>query len=287
MPGHWSPSKKQALVKLRDELYAPLIQSFRRSPTYASFQTIITELPSLVPTFLEVTRLRVHDNIRSRTLRIQWESAAQIYAEWGTVDDVLKLDCTLADMPMTSVVLTARLALFQRIAKEPGMSEDAVWLGKKLLKHAVVACWRQIAEAYPGWDDAWDWLDDVIRDGQLTKKRMANAADKVVWKLTDELKAKFSTRLRTPAEPAAAGVPAAGVRPRLPGCKQTDWGLAHDVHRCLTLFAQCRITARPVREQIDADLVVQHALGNDYLATVDGVLDALHDGSVSLALKQS
>lgn len=222
----------------------------------------------------------MHDNIRSRALRIQWEPAAKILAEWGTVDDVLKLDCTLADVPMDSRVLAARLALFQRLTNEQDASEDTVWLGKKLLKHAVVGCWRQIAEAFPGWDDAWDWLDVVIQDGQLAKRTTVATADTAMWELTDDLKHEFSTRLRSPATAVVADVYTAAAKRRFQESKHSKRGLAYDVQRCLTLFTQCRIDDKPVREQIDAELVVQHALGNDYLATVDGVFDALHDGSV-------
>ena len=161
------------------------------------------------------------------------------------------------------------------------MSTDAVWIGKKLLKHAVVSCWHQIAEAYPGWDDAWDWLDATIRDGQVPKKSMPDVADKVIWKFTAELQEEFTTRLRTPADHAAVAVPTTMAKRGNSGFKNGQWGLAHDVRRCLTAFKQCRMTARPVKEQIDADLVVQHALGNDYLATVDGVVDGLYDGCVS------
>ena len=67
-----------------------------------------------------------------------------------------------------------RVVLFHRISKGQGTFEDAVWLRKKL---ARVGREHQVAETYLGRDDGRDRLDVVIRDGQLPKMRMANAAN--------------------------------------------------------------------------------------------------------------
>lgn len=283
----WTPDK-QAVLVVRDCLYAPIIQTFRQSPTIDTFTTLVRHTPCIAPALLEVTRQKVRGNVRSRALRIGWQSAAMIFCHCGTPSDITHLSETLAATPLDDDVLGALLAMaghYKARFPVPSGSIMAESLFKAALQRTIGSCWLGIAQLYPGWDDAWDWLDEAVQGGTLSMQISPEATNK---QKADRL--LLIARFKEMLGPGVVSVKDEdGPKPLITGRKRTlddvaeagaeEWDPARDVRKCLdALRNHCSIT----KHEIGASAVAKSALGSDYLASVEGVFNVLHELYVTL-----
>ncbi|TFY57902.1 hypothetical protein EVJ58_g6744 [Rhodofomes roseus] len=284
---HWSKCKTQKLPELRALFFAPEIQTFKASPDYPSFDSLVGRLPSLKDNLLHVTRKRVCDNARSRVLRIQWDAAAAIYSKWGTSMDCLDLATAMEGLPVEGNVLDARLALFTRFCTLRLSSRGtAVCMMQKILQYVLKRCWIRVAQAYPGWDDAWDWLDEAVSDGRLAAQALtlpADATDRQRTQRNEQL-AHFKALLVSMAasnEDEKPAVSLVGQKHDRDGeTKAQGWGVACDVQRCLK-----KVASSGTRDDVGVEALAKSALGNQYLASADGVFDVLHDSTSDLSVR--
>jgi len=275
---HWSLSKREKLPELHKLFFAPEIRAFKASPTFSNFDSLVDRFPCLQDALISVTHQKVHDNARSRDLRIEWKSAVAIYCKWSGGIDVINLDRTLAVIAMDEGVFCARLALFRHYAttKLVPWAESTM---KDLLQRTIVDCWRQIAQPYPGWDDAWEWLQEVVQDGQLSIKASPNvtAAERI---RRGELLVRFAALLKSTNSSAAAAEEEPAWTGRKRGIERgngpAQWGLAYDVRKCLLDLVS---SPDSVKRVVDIEAAMKRALDNDYLVNVDGVFEALHDNT--------
>jgi len=268
----WSRIRREKLLHLRALFFAPDIQSFKASPTHSHFDSLVKRSPGLQDTLLGVTRERVRDNARSRVLRIAWESAAAIYCQCGTEADLMDLTKTLATVPMNGHTLAARLALFKRLNQFHRFWQ-ASSLMEQLLEYTLGRCWLQIAQAYPGWDDAWDWLDEAVQDGRLPKKAKPDAMGTERTQREEQL-AQLTALLRHMASGEEDQKPVMLLAGQKRGREEEPSGsdMVCDLRRCLD---ELGVSPIAVRERINVEALAKSALGTDYLASVDGVYDAL------------
>ncbi|EPS94219.1 hypothetical protein FOMPIDRAFT_117606 [Fomitopsis schrenkii] len=243
------------------------------------------------PSLLEVTRQKLRGNMRSRVLRMGWRAAAMVFCECGMPSDFWSLSKALATVPMDDDVLGALLAMAGHPKADftlPGEDTMAALLFKVALRCAVSSCWLRIAQHYPGWDRAWDWLDDAVQDGTLSAQIPPDATTK--QKADRSLSvAKFGKLLGPGAKPkSAAGtdVPSpsvAGQKRSLDeaiGAGADDWGRARDVRKCLDVLRGSRFTTR---EAVDVPAVAEYALGSHYLATIEGIFNIIHESFVIIS----
>lgn len=282
---------KQVLSLVRDCLLAPLILTFREFPTFDTYMSLTRDAPYIAPSLLEVTRQKLRGNMRSRVLRMGWRAAAMVFCECGMPSDFWSLSKALATVPMDDDVLGALLAMAGHPKADftlPGEDTMAALLFKVALRCAVSSCWLRIAQHYPGWDRAWDWLDDAVQDGTLSAQIPPDATTK--QKADRSLSvAKFGKLLGPGAKPkSAAGtdVPSpsvAGQKRSLDeaiGAGADDWGRARDVRKCLDVLRGSRFTTR---EAVDVPAVAEYALGSHYLATIEGIFNIIHESFVIIS----
>ncbi|KAH9841145.1 uncharacterized protein C8Q71DRAFT_854990 [Rhodofomes roseus] len=279
---HWSQQKRRKLLDLRALFLAPEIQAFRASPTSSSFDSVVSRLPSLKDDLMRVARERVRGNAQSLVIRIQWDAAAAIYCTWGTDTDQADLAATLEGLPLEGNILDASIALFVRSCAN-GKTYITVPLMRKTLTGVLKQCWMQVARAYPGWDDAWDWLDGAVCDGQLAEEALpADAVDRPRNGKNEQL-AHFKALL---GSTAASGeddkLAVAGRKHNRDGeTKTKGWGLASDVQRCLKEIALSDVRSYT----LNVEALAKSAFGGDYLASVNGVFDVLHDSTSELPVR--
>ncbi|KZT66504.1 hypothetical protein DAEQUDRAFT_767967 [Daedalea quercina L-15889] len=137
-------------------------------------------------------------------------------------------------------------------------------------------CWVQIARAYPGWDNAWDWLDEVLENGKQPKKASRSPFDTALA-LGDELLAQFTVlpqNFKTLAEvERVAKVSLSGQKCGREEGDSPEWSLAHLVQQCLR---ELKGASYLVRGKVDVRVLAKDAIGGESLAEVDGVFGALH-----------
>ncbi|KAH9920636.1 uncharacterized protein B0H18DRAFT_1023755 [Fomitopsis serialis] len=149
-----------------------------------------------------------------------------------------------------------------------------------LLEYTLRSCWLQIAEVYPGWDDAWDWLDEAVEDGRLPRKEMPDATLGTEQQQRRDHLVQWNLMLLGSAASAEDEKPVVSLagrkRHREEGTQPSGWGVADDVRRCLKELGR---SVFAVKERVDVKGLARSTLGSNYLASVEGIFDALYNNT--------
>ena len=204
-----------------------------------------------------------------------------IFCKRGNADkrsDITHLSETLAATPMDDDVLGALLAMAGNSAADfsgRGVTTMTVLLFQAALQRTISSCWLGIAQHYPGWDEAWDWLDEAVQAGTLQPHLPPNATEEEK-EYRPVLVAKFRELLGPGADkngPKDAVVGRKRSLDEAAGEGNDEWGPAGNVRQCLDVL---RDRSPTTQKAVGVPTVAKNALGSDYLASVGDVFNVLH-----------
>ncbi|PCH34850.1 hypothetical protein WOLCODRAFT_139618, partial [Wolfiporia cocos MD-104 SS10] len=172
-PEHWTPAMKAALQETRALFASSRLQSFKLSPSPQEYERLVKQCPTLSPVLIDIVRRKVQANRRARTASIPWKFAADIFIAANRNEDLLAMDDIMPRLGLESSedVLAARLAIarYLRTHNDEELCSAGLRIAEDGLSREVQFAWVEVEQAFPGWDDAWDWLARKVRRGHVER----------------------------------------------------------------------------------------------------------------------
>jgi hypothetical protein len=169
---HWTQTMKDAALRLIASQFEARIASFKKAPSSPLYLKLVNESPDLKTTLLQVTRTSIFTPDPSSKCTISYGTAAEIFNVSSQTDDLVRLLDAMPSFSSDPTITQAKLKIVKHISKqaESAHRQAALDIIKHQLHHAKDNALENVYEAFPGFDDAADWLEEMIDKNNLTAK---------------------------------------------------------------------------------------------------------------------
>ncbi|KAF4568537.1 hypothetical protein EYR36_010549 [Pleurotus pulmonarius] len=150
---HWTPEMHAASKELVLRRRNARIEEFMKAPTLRLYNSLVTE--SLKPSLIEGVRKDL-SQIRPK---IPLEDAVEIFKRNDLVDDIVPIVTWTRD---SKTLCSMAKILSNSRSKKEEYGTVALKLLKQGLTDAREEIMNEIQDAFPGLEDATDWLEDVV-----------------------------------------------------------------------------------------------------------------------------
>jgi hypothetical protein len=174
---HWTLGMKDAASRLLNSQHAALIASFEKTPSSHLYKKLVAGSPDLKATLLQTTRT----GIFSSKPTIGYCAAAEIFDASLQTKDLFRLLGALPQhssdhtLPRAEEIIIKHLSKRSSIPAHHKAALDAIAQGLSRAKADTI---DEVQQAFPGFDEAWEWLEEKIDNGQLTRKAPEGAGSR-------------------------------------------------------------------------------------------------------------
>jgi len=163
---------KESASHLLVSHHAARIAVFHQAPSFQLFTQLVGESPDLKASLLDATRTAIFSSSQSARLTITYGAAADIFDASSQTDDLVRLLEVLPKFSLDTTVGRAEQTIIKHLSKQPAATHhkaalDAIAHG---LRRAEQNTMDEVYQAFPGFDEACDWLEEQIDSDKLTER---------------------------------------------------------------------------------------------------------------------
>lgn len=160
---------RAAAIRLLDERHQVRVKAFERNISSLLYRQICSEAPGLKEQLLESTRKYIF-NQKAYPSDTAYRASAEIFKA-DSPDDLIKLFDTLPEYRNTE---ETKKIIFDAFAKSdsPEIRQKALDLIAQGLQKAKHRIREEVDQAFPYYDEAEDWLSEMIDEGKFTVKSL-------------------------------------------------------------------------------------------------------------------
>jgi hypothetical protein len=162
---------KETASRLLVSQHASRVASFHKAPSLQLYKKLVNESPDLKATLLEATRNAIFPSSSSARPTITYSAAAEIFSISLQTEDLVRL---LNELPQDSSYSVGRAGqtIVKYLSKQsaPTHHKTALDTIMRGLNRAIENVLDEVYQAFPEFDEAYDWLEEKIRDERLTYK---------------------------------------------------------------------------------------------------------------------
>lgn len=169
---HWTTAMKKTASRLLVSRHAAHIASFKEAPSFRLYKRLVKESPDLKATLLEATRTAILPSSPSARPTITYGAATDIFRSSSQTDDLARLLKTIPQYSSDTTVGRAERTIIKSLSKQSAAKHhktalDAIARG---LNNARQNTLDEVKQAFPGFDEAYGWLEEQIDNKKLTHK---------------------------------------------------------------------------------------------------------------------
>jgi hypothetical protein len=170
---HWTPAMKDAASRLLIAQHTACIESFDKAPSFSLFTKLVNESPDLEVALLRATRNAIFPSTPSSNPKITYGVAADIFNAASQTEDLVQLLNALPRFSSDPTIPRAEQTIIKHLSKQSipahhkNTALDAIERGLNRAKQDTL---DEVNRAFPGFDEAYEWLEEQIDGGKLTRK---------------------------------------------------------------------------------------------------------------------
>lgn len=167
---HWTQAMKDAGFQLHAEYTEARIASFKRKPSFLLYNALVAQSPDLQPALLDITRKHVFS--RETPVSMSYADAADIFQKTSKAGDLVRLLGILPRFTLDPAVPTTKRKVVSYLSKQSSeeFRQRALSVIERELRHAKENVVSECERAFPGYEDAFDYLEEMIDEGLFSKK---------------------------------------------------------------------------------------------------------------------
>jgi hypothetical protein len=171
---------KDAASRLLISQRVARVTAFKKTPSLKLYTELVNESPDLKPALLQATRLAIFPLAPSSERTISYSTAAEILNAASETNDLVRLLAALPEYSRSDpTIAQAQRTIIRHLSKQSAPEHrktalDAITNG---LNSAIQNVLDEILRIFPGFDDAYDWLEDQIDEGKLSHKAPGDSKD--------------------------------------------------------------------------------------------------------------
>ncbi|KAJ3894174.1 hypothetical protein GG344DRAFT_74303 [Lentinula edodes] len=165
---HWTPSMRAAASRVLDARHAARLVEFNTNLSTAVYNTLLQESPKIKPMLLDTLRKHVFGAQTSKFSSNVYRSAAEIFAK-DSPDDLPKLHDALPSWEKSSDIMQLFVKHFST-QESSTLREKGLQIIEQGFCDARSSVMSEIEDTFPGFDEAYDWLEERVSEGKISKK---------------------------------------------------------------------------------------------------------------------